>query len=280
MRPQRLSLRRRCRARSWCSMARARATARCSEVFDMALYTPRKVKALEELLACGAGAPLNFVTSATSRHGLGGVFEFEGFGRQRFGRADSPLHARQQPADRIFSGHPDCRPGETFAMEYLPGKGTTFYIEGQPRAHRWAMPSTLAWCCASGWVGASGQAARGSAAALRSQPRGRGCCWWVRPAGSGSRFRTAPWPTRAGFLLRRPTLPPATRLSSSGSAGSRRCHLGNAAALFGGGGGDFLNQVVHLLPPNFTTCSMVPPACGPALAGPGPPAPRWPGSGS
>ena len=33
----------------------------------------------------------------------------------------------------IFSGRPKLSPGETFAMEYLPGKGTTFYIEGQPQ---------------------------------------------------------------------------------------------------------------------------------------------------
>ena len=31
----------------------------------------------------------------------------------------------------IFSGKPKLQPGDSFAMEFIPGKGTQFYILGQ-----------------------------------------------------------------------------------------------------------------------------------------------------
>ena len=31
----------------------------------------------------------------------------------------------------VFSGKPKLVPGDTFAMDFVPGKGTQFYIQGQ-----------------------------------------------------------------------------------------------------------------------------------------------------
>jgi len=33
----------------------------------------------------------------------------------------------------VFSGRSKMLPGESFAMEFMPGKGTTFYILGKPQ---------------------------------------------------------------------------------------------------------------------------------------------------
>jgi hypothetical protein len=33
----------------------------------------------------------------------------------------------------VFSGRAKLMPGDTFAIEYIPGQGSTFYIVGQPQ---------------------------------------------------------------------------------------------------------------------------------------------------
>ncbi len=103
------------------------------KVYDMALYAPRKVKTLEELLALPGPVRLNFVAQRDIPGTDLGVSFIKGLSN------NSPAEQirRYTPASNrlieIFSGRPKLAPGETFAMEYLPGKGTTFYIQGQPQ---------------------------------------------------------------------------------------------------------------------------------------------------
>jgi hypothetical protein len=103
------------------------------KVYDMALYTARKVKTLEELLALPGPVRLNFVAQRDIPGTDLGVSFIKGLSN------NSPAEQirRYTPASNrlieIFSGRPKLAPGETFAMEYLPGKGTTFYIQGQPQ---------------------------------------------------------------------------------------------------------------------------------------------------
>jgi len=103
------------------------------KVYDMALYTPRKVKALEELLALQGPVRLNFVAQRDIPGTDLGVSFIKGLANN----SSAEQIRRYTPASNrlieIFSGRPKLSPGETFAMEYLPGKGTTFYIEGQPQ---------------------------------------------------------------------------------------------------------------------------------------------------
>ncbi len=103
------------------------------KVYDMGLYTPKKVSAPDALLALPGPKRLQF-TALRELPGtdLGRLF-IKGLSE------NSPKEAVQKHAlssnrfIEIFSGKSKLLPGETFAMEFVPGKGTQFYIQGQPQ---------------------------------------------------------------------------------------------------------------------------------------------------
>lgn len=101
------------------------------KVYDMGLYTTKKVGTAAELLALPGAKRLQF-TALRELPGtdLGRLF--------LKGMSDnSPKEAVQRHAlasarlIEVFSGRSKMMPGESFAMEYMPGKGTTFYILGK-----------------------------------------------------------------------------------------------------------------------------------------------------
>lgn len=103
------------------------------KVYDLALYTPRKVSTVEELLALPGPKRLNFVALRDIPGTDLGVAFIKGL------NANSPPELVQKHTASstrlidIFSGRPKLATGDNFAMEFVPGKGTTFYIVGQPQ---------------------------------------------------------------------------------------------------------------------------------------------------
>ena len=103
------------------------------KVYDMGLYTTKKVGTPEELLALPGPKRLQF-TALRDLPGtdLGRLF-IKGMSE------NSPKEMVQKhtlSATRlieVFSGRSKMAAGESFAMEFVPGKGTTFYILGQPQ---------------------------------------------------------------------------------------------------------------------------------------------------
>lgn len=103
------------------------------QVYDMALYTPRKVATPEELLALPGPKLLRF-TALRELPGTDlGLAFIKGLS------ANSPKDRVQKHAAAasrlvdVFSGRSKLVAGDSFAMEFVPGKGTTFYITGQPQ---------------------------------------------------------------------------------------------------------------------------------------------------
>lgn len=100
------------------------------KVYDMALYTPRKVGNTAELLALSGPKRLSFTALRDIPGTDLGLAFIKGM------QANSPreLVQRHTPSTsrliEIFSGKSKLVAGETFAMDYLPGKGTQFYIQG------------------------------------------------------------------------------------------------------------------------------------------------------
>jgi len=103
------------------------------KVYDMGLYTTRKIATPAELLALPGPKRLQF-TALRELPGtdLGRLF-LKGMGEnstkdqvQRHTLASARLI-------EVFSGRSKMLPGESFAMEFVPGKGTTFYILGKPQ---------------------------------------------------------------------------------------------------------------------------------------------------
>lgn len=101
------------------------------KVYDMALYTTKKVGSPEELLALPGPKRLVFV----AQRELPGTDLGRLFLRGMTANATQAQMTRHAQSSarliEVFSGRPKMAPGETFAMEYEPGKGTTFYILGK-----------------------------------------------------------------------------------------------------------------------------------------------------
>jgi hypothetical protein len=101
------------------------------KVYDMALYTTKRVTTVDELLALPGPKRLQF-TALRELPGtdLGRLF-LKGMSE------NSPKDQVQRHAIssarliEIFSGKSKLLPGDSFAMEFVPGKGTQFFITGK-----------------------------------------------------------------------------------------------------------------------------------------------------
>lgn len=103
------------------------------KVYDMALYTTKKVSSPAELLSLPGPKRLQF-TALRELPGtdLGRLF-LKGMG-DNASKEQVQRHAMSSARlIEVFSGRSKMLPGESFAMEYVPGKGTTFYILGKPQ---------------------------------------------------------------------------------------------------------------------------------------------------
>lgn len=101
------------------------------KVYDMGLYTTKKVSSAAELLALPGPKRLQF-TALRELPGtdLGRLF-LKGMGDNST-KEQVQRHALSSARlIEVFSGRSKMLPGESFAMEYVPGKGTTFYILGK-----------------------------------------------------------------------------------------------------------------------------------------------------
>jgi hypothetical protein len=100
-------------------------------VYDMALYTSAKGNTPEAIIAMPGPKRLSFVALRDLPGTDLGIAFIKGLS------SNSPADQVQKHAAsstrlvEIFSGKPKLTAGDTFAMEFVPGKGTTFYIQGQ-----------------------------------------------------------------------------------------------------------------------------------------------------
>ncbi|MES2947387.1 MAG: chalcone isomerase family protein [Pseudomonadota bacterium] len=103
------------------------------KVYDLALYTQKKVTTPEELLALPGPKRLSFVALREIPGTDLGVAFIKGL------QANSSKEQVQKHAVSstrlidIFSGQAKLVPGDTFAMDFVPGSGTTFHIAGKPQ---------------------------------------------------------------------------------------------------------------------------------------------------
>lgn len=100
------------------------------KVYDLALYSSRKVKSLDELMALPGPKRLSFIALRDLPGTDLGLSFIKGLSNN-----STPEQIRKHTPSStrlidIFSGRPKVAAGDTFAMEYVPGKGTTFFIKG------------------------------------------------------------------------------------------------------------------------------------------------------
>lgn len=103
------------------------------KVYDMALYTTKKVGKVDDLLALPGPKRIGFVAlRELPGTELGRLF-LKGMGEN----SSKDLMTKHALAStrliEVFSGKPKLVPGDSFAMEFVPGKGTQFFINGKPQ---------------------------------------------------------------------------------------------------------------------------------------------------
>jgi hypothetical protein len=101
------------------------------KVYDMALYLPRKVSGVDAIINMEGPKRLAFVAQRDIAGTDLGLAFIKGL---QANNANDQVQRHTLSSTRlieIFSGKPKLVTGDTFAMDYLPGKGTQFYIQGQ-----------------------------------------------------------------------------------------------------------------------------------------------------
>ncbi len=103
------------------------------KVYDMGLYTAKKVSTPDELLALTGPTRLQF----TALRELPGTDLGRLFVKGLTENSPNDMVQRHTISTtrfiEIFSGRSKLMPGDSFAMEFWPGKGTQFFIVGQPQ---------------------------------------------------------------------------------------------------------------------------------------------------
>jgi hypothetical protein len=101
------------------------------KVYDMAMYLPSVTKSSEAVLALPGAKKLSFVAQRkVSGTDLGLAF------MRGLKDNNTPELMRKHVTETtrlidIFSGKPYVEDGHTFAMDFVPGRGTQFFIQGE-----------------------------------------------------------------------------------------------------------------------------------------------------
>lgn len=103
------------------------------KVYDMALYLARKANGVDAIINMEGPKRLAFVAQRDIAGTDLGVAFIKGL---QANNANDQVQRHTLSSTRlieIFSGKAKLATGDTFAMDYLPGKGTQFFIQGQPQ---------------------------------------------------------------------------------------------------------------------------------------------------
>lgn len=103
------------------------------KVYDMALYTPAPVASADALFAQPGPKQLQFTALREIPGTDLGLAFIKGLQANASREAVQKHAASSTRLIEIFSGRSKLMPGDTFAMSFEPGKGTRFFIQGQPQ---------------------------------------------------------------------------------------------------------------------------------------------------
>jgi hypothetical protein len=103
------------------------------KVYDLALYTASKVTTSEQLFALPGAKYLSFIAQRELPGTELGRLFVKGLNQNATSEEAQRHTAEIARLVEVFSGRPKLVPGDNFAMEFVPGKGTTFYILGKPQ---------------------------------------------------------------------------------------------------------------------------------------------------
>jgi Chalcone isomerase-like len=103
------------------------------KVYDMAMYTSTKVTTPEQAISAPGPKRLQFVAlRELSGTDLGLLF-LRGMKENSPPELNTKHAASASRLVEVFSGKAKMLPGESFAMEFVPGRGLTFFIMDKPQ---------------------------------------------------------------------------------------------------------------------------------------------------
>lgn len=103
------------------------------KVYDVGLYTTTKATTLQEVITAPGPKKLHFVASRELPGTDLGVLFLRGMRDNSSPELNTKYAASANRLVEIFSGKSKILPDESFAIEFVPGKGTTFYIMDKPQ---------------------------------------------------------------------------------------------------------------------------------------------------
>jgi Chalcone isomerase-like len=103
------------------------------KVYDMGLYTTAKVSNLQDLIALPGPKKLHFVALRELPGTDLGVLFLRGMRENSSAELNTRYAASANRLVEIFSGKSKLLADESFSIEFVPGKGTTFYIMDKPQ---------------------------------------------------------------------------------------------------------------------------------------------------
>lgn len=103
------------------------------KVYDMGLYTTTKVTNLQDLVNASGPKKLHFVALRELPGTDLGILFLRGMRENSSPELNTKYAASANRLVEIFSGKSKLIPDESFSIEFVPGKGTTFYIMDKPQ---------------------------------------------------------------------------------------------------------------------------------------------------
>jgi hypothetical protein len=103
------------------------------KVYDMGLYATSKVTNLQDLIAATGPKKLHFVALRELPGTDLGMLFLRGMRENSSPELNTKYAASANRLVEIFSGKSKLIPDESFSIEFVPGKGTTFYIMDKPQ---------------------------------------------------------------------------------------------------------------------------------------------------
>lgn len=103
------------------------------KVYDMGLYTTTKGTTLQDVIAAPGPKKLHFVALRELPGTDLGVLFLRGMRENSSPELNTKYAASANRLVEIFSGKNKLMPDESFSIEFVPGKGTTFYIMDKPQ---------------------------------------------------------------------------------------------------------------------------------------------------
>lgn len=103
------------------------------KVYDMGLYTTVKANTLQDLIAAPGPKRLHFVALRELPGTDLGMLFLRGMRENSSPELSTKYAASANRLVEIFSGKSKLLPDDNFSIEFVPGKGTTFYIMDKPQ---------------------------------------------------------------------------------------------------------------------------------------------------